>query len=145
MNRRHQPDLSRYTRFCRVCARIVLGTLFVFAGAAKVYDPGEFAIEIQRYQLLPWIPGVLAALYIPWLEMFAGALLLLKRLERGAILLIGCLLLVFTLALVSAMFRGLNIDCGCFGKAFTATGTILPLVRNILLLALTGFLWLAYR
>jgi hypothetical protein len=123
----------------------VLGTLFVFAGAAKVYDPGEFAIEIQRYQLLPWIPGVLAALYIPWLEMFAGALLLLKRLERGAILLIGCLLLVFTLALVSAMFRGLNIDCGCFGKAFTATGTILPLVRNILLLALTGFLWLAYR
>ena len=125
--------------------RLALGALFVFAGATKAYDPGAFAIEIQRYQLVPWILSALASAYLPWLEMLAGALLLLKRFERGALLVITFLLLVFTLALASAMFRGLSIDCGCFGKAFTATGTTVPLLRNIVLLVFAGILWVKSR
>ena len=109
----------------------------------KAYDPGAFAIEIQRYNLIPWIPGALAAVYLPWLEILVGALLVLKRFEQGALLLITCLLIVFTFALASATFRGLGIDCGCFGKAFAATGTIFPLVRNVLLLALQAFFGVA--
>jgi putative oxidoreductase len=128
-----------------VVMRMVLGALFVFAGATKAYDPGAFAIEIQRYQLVPWILSALASAYLPWLEMLAGALLLLKRFERGALLVIAFLLLVFTLALASAMFRGLSIDCGCFGKAFTATGTTVPLLRNIVLLVFAGVLWVKSR
>src|ERR1700740_3610313 len=69
MIRLDQPALSRFVKLCRVFVRIALGTLFVFAGAAKAYDPGAFAIEIQRYQLVPWVPGAIAALYLPWLEM----------------------------------------------------------------------------
>ena len=128
-----------------VSIRIVLGALFVFAGATKAYDPGTFAIEIQRYQVVPWIVGALASVYLPWLEMLAGALLFLQRFERGALLVITFLLLVFTLALASAMFRGLSIDCGCFGKALPATGTTVPLLRNLLLLVFTGILWIEYR
>jgi putative oxidoreductase len=129
----------------RLLARIALGGLFVFAGATKAYDPGAFAIEVQRYQIVPWIVDALASVYLPWLEMLAGALLLLKRFERGALLVITLLLLVFTFALASAMFRGLSIDCGCFGKAFTATGTTVPLLRNLLLLVFTGILWIEHR
>jgi putative oxidoreductase len=125
----------------RVLIRVVLGALFIFAGATKAYDPGAFAIEMQRYQLVPWILGALASVYLPWAEMLAGALLLLKRFERGALLVITLLLVVFTLALASAMFRGLSIDCGCFGKAFTATGTTVPLLRNLVLLVFAGILW----
>jgi putative oxidoreductase len=145
MGRLDRPAWLRFIKLGRAFARIVLGLLFVFAGAAKAYDPGAFAIEIQRYQLVSWIPGVVAANYLPWVELLAGALLFLKRFERGALLLITCMLIIFTLALASAMFRGLDIDCGCFGKVFTVTGTTLPLVRNVLLLALTGFLWLGNR
>jgi len=129
----------------RVFVRIALGAVFVFAGATKAYDPGAFAIEIQRYQVVPWILDALVSVYLPWLEMLAGALLLLKRFERGALLVITLLLLVFTLALASAMFRGLSIDCGCFGKAFTATGTTVPLLRNFVLLVFTGILWREHR
>ena len=136
---------SRVLRFSRLSARIVLGVLFVFAGVTKAYDPAEFAIEIHRYNLIPWLPGALASVYLPWLEILAGSLLILKRLERGALLLITVLLLIFTIALASATFRGLGIDCGCFGKAFAATGTVLPLMRNILLLAFTGLLWFDWQ
>ena len=132
-------------KLARLLMRVVLGALFVFAGATKAYDPGAFAIEIQRYQVVPWILGALTSVYLPWLEMLAGALLLLKRFERGALLVITLLLSVFTLALASAMFRGLSIDCGCFGKAFTATGTTVPLLRNLVLLVFTGILWMQHR
>lgn len=133
--------LPRVVRVVRVIARIALGALFVFAGVAKAYDPGEFATEIQKYNLLPWVPGVLVALYLPWLEILAGLLLALKIFEKGALLVLTVLLVIFTLALGSAMVRGLNIDCGCFGKAFTSTGTTIPLVRNLVLLILAGFIW----
>jgi putative oxidoreductase len=139
------PGSSRFIRFSALLVRIALGLLFIFAGATKALDPGEFATEIQRYNLVPWTAAVLVSAYLPWLEILAGALLILKRFDRGALLVITGLLLIFTLALASATFRGLNIDCGCFGKAFQATGTIFPLVRNILLLAFTGFLWFRSR
>lgn len=140
----NRPAWPRVAIFIRTFVRIALGGLFLFAGATKAYDPGAFAIEIQRYNLVPWIPGALAAVYLPWLEILVGTLLVVKRFERGALLLVTCLLLVFTFALASATFRGLGIDCGCFGKAFAATGTIFPLVRNVLLLAGAGFLWRGY-
>jgi putative oxidoreductase len=138
----HSPPWPRWVKLGRVFVRIALGALFIFAGAAKAYDPDAFAIEIQRYNLIPWVTAALVAVYLPWLEIMVGALLILKYLEHGALLLIAFLLIVFTFALASATFRGLNIDCGCFGKAFAETGTIYPLVRNILLLALVAFLWL---
>jgi putative oxidoreductase len=140
----NRPGWPRVASFLRALVRIALGGLFIFAGATKASDPGTFAIEIQRYNLVPWLPGALAAAYLPWLEILVGTLLVLKKFERGALLLITCLLLVFTFALASATFRGLGIDCGCFGKAFAATGTIFPLVRNVLLLAGAGFLWRGY-
>jgi len=133
--------MPRVVRLVRVIARIALGGLFVFAGVAKAYDPGEFATEIQKYNLLPWVPGVALALYLPWLEILAGLLLALKIFERGALIVLTVLLVIFTLALGSAMVRGLDIDCGCFGKAFTSTGTTFPLVRNLVLLILAGFIW----
>jgi putative oxidoreductase len=131
----------RLVKISRLLVRIALGALFVFAGATKAYDPGAFAIEIQRYNLLPWILAAVISVYLPWLEIVVGALLILNRLTHSALLLIGGLLLVFTFALASATLRGLDIDCGCFGKAFTATGTIFPLIRNVVLLGLTSFLW----
>lgn len=141
ISRPHVRGWPRFLNFSRVLVRIALGILFVFAGATKAYDPGAFAIEIHRYNLIPWLPGALASIYLPWLEILLGLLLILKRFERGALLLITGLLIIFTLALASATYRGLGIDCGCFGKAFAATGTIFPLLRNVLLLAFTGFLW----
>ena len=121
--------------------RIVIGALFVFAGATKAYDPAAFASEIQRYQLLPWLFGALLAAYLPWLEITSGLFLILGRFERGALLLVSVLLLTFTIALGSAIARGLSIDCGCFGKTFQSTGTVVPLVRNLLLLVGVGVLW----
>jgi putative oxidoreductase len=125
----------------RFLARLVLAVLFVFAGATKIYDPGTFAMELERYQLLPWKAGVAVSIYLPWLEFFAGLCLFVNRLKRGALFLITMLLVVFTFALASALVRGLSIDCGCFGHTIMSTGTLVPLLRNLVLLLFAGILW----
>ena len=125
----------------RFFARLALAGVFIFAGAVKIYDPGQFAIEVQRYQLLPWKVCAAIAIYLPWLELLSGFCLFLKSFERGALVLITLLLSIFTFALASALVRGLSIDCGCFGHAFTSTGTVVPVLRNLLLLFFAVILW----
>jgi hypothetical protein len=134
-----------FARAGRFFVRLVLAGVFIFAGAVKIYDPGQFAIEVQRYQLLPWKVCAVIAVYLPWLELLSGLCLFLKFLERGALVLIMLLLSIFTLALGSALVRGLSIDCGCFGHAFVSTGTVVPILRNLLLLLFAGVLWTKNR
>src|SRR5438132_12972215 len=121
--------------------RIVLAGLFVLAGGLKLLDPAAFAVEINRYQLIPWWSCALLALLLPWLEICVGIALLTRWFSRGALTWVTALLIVFSLALLSAMLRGLSIDCGCFGRLWQSTGTFWPLVRNVVLLAITVFLW----
>jgi putative oxidoreductase len=125
----------------RFLIRILFGRALCLRGSDKTFYPGAFAIEPQRYQSVPWIVGALLASYVPWLEILAGAFLLSKKTEWGALLVTTLILFIFTAALASAALRGLNIHCGCFGKAYTATGTVLPLVRNLALLGCTAVLW----
>jgi uncharacterized membrane protein YphA (DoxX/SURF4 family) len=121
--------------------RIVFAGLFVLAGALKLLDPAAFAMEINRYQLIPWWSCALLALLLPWLEIFVGIALLTHWFSRGALAWVTALLIVFSLALLSAMLRGLSIDCGCFGRVWQSTGTFWPLLRNLVLLGMTVFLW----
>jgi putative oxidoreductase len=141
---KQKRSLSRW-RLLEFLLKSALGLLFVLAGATKAWDPAEFAREISRFQLVPWTLAVWIAIYLPWLEMLSGMLLLFRRFERGSLLIITFLLGVFTLALGSALIRGINIDCGCFGQALVSTGVLFPLIRNMVLLLCSGALWIARR
>jgi putative oxidoreductase len=121
--------------------RILLGVLFLLAGGLKILDPAAFALEIEHYQLVPWWSCALLALFLPWLEVCVGIGLLVQPVWRGALAWATGLLLLFSAALLSAMLRGLNIDCGCFGRVWQSTGTFWPLIRNLVLLGMTFLLW----
>jgi len=125
-----------------IACRVILGGLFLIAGLTKAYDPAGFATEIQNYHLVPWVGGVLLALFLPWVEIFAAGALFLKRFQRGALLLISAMLIVYSAALISAMARGLNIDCGCFGRLISSTGIVWALIRNAGLMIPAGILWI---
>jgi uncharacterized membrane protein YphA (DoxX/SURF4 family) len=141
-----QPMASRrILRGCRFVLRILIAALFLFAAITKLFDPSLFAQQIANYQLTPW-PGTAAlAVFLPALELCVGICLLFGRWERGALVWLAVLLAIFSGALLSAIMRGLSIDCGCFGRSVENTGTLWPLIRNLLLLAVTGFLWFSRR
>jgi uncharacterized membrane protein YphA (DoxX/SURF4 family) len=96
---------------------LIVGGIFIYAGAIKALDPVQFASDIDNYKILPWPISVALAFYLPWLEIFCGLALVVRLLYRGALTILTALILTFTLATVAAKVRGLDITCGCFGHA----------------------------
>ena len=111
--------------------RLGLGGLLIVAGALKLRAPGAFATEIANYQLFPAVAPYVAAI-LPVLELVVGGALVVapRAWRRAAALAALGMLAAFTVAVGSAYFRRINIDCGCFG---TGGGpiTALTLARNV--------------
>jgi len=122
----------------RVLTTLVLfliAAVFIVAGVMKVLNPASFAEDIRNYRMVPWTADVVLALYLPWLEIIAGAALLWRKTRKGALLLVLLMLVGFLVALVSAWARGLNISCGCFGSGAKTGSLLLDVARDLVLLA----------
>jgi putative oxidoreductase len=128
-------------RIARLLLRVAIAALFLLASITKLIDPSSFAQQIANYELTPWPATAVLSVFLPSLELCVGISLLLGRWESGALVWVAILLMIFSGALLSAIVRGLSIDCGCFGRSMENTGTLWPLIRNLVLLAVTGFLW----
>ena len=104
-------------RFLFRIVDLVVGGIFIYAGAIKVLDPVQFANDIDNYKILPWSISAGLAFYLPWLEIFCGLSLIVRFLYRGGLSILIGLLLIFIGATIAAKARGLDITCGCFGHA----------------------------
>jgi uncharacterized membrane protein YphA (DoxX/SURF4 family) len=75
-------------------------------------------MSIEGFKMVPWWGTMALAYFLPWLEIIAGGALVLGVWSRQAATITFGLYSVFTFGLASALIRGLNIDCGCFGGLF---------------------------
>ncbi|HEY6871282.1 MAG TPA: MauE/DoxX family redox-associated membrane protein [Geobacteraceae bacterium] len=116
--------------------RLVLGGAFLYAGFVKIGEPSGFAGSIAAYRLLPYFGNYLAAAVLPWLEALCGVLLIAGYRPRAAASLVLVLTLAFMAVLVSALARGLDIDCGCFRHGGGKTSAWTALARDSILLAM---------
>jgi len=96
---------------------LVVGGVFIYAGAIKILDPVQFAFDIDNYKVLPWTLGVGLAFYLPWVELLTGVALIVHRFYRGALVILLAATAIFIGATIAAKTRGLDITCGCFGHA----------------------------
>jgi putative oxidoreductase len=112
--------------------RITISFVFIYAGAEKISDTESFAISISNYRLLPVLTLNFFAITLPWLEIITGILLLFGIAVKENSTIIFSMLSIFTVAIIISLFRGLSIDCGCFGKG-TQIG-LMKLGENILMI-----------
>lgn len=94
--------------------RVALGLVFVVASLDKIQNPENFATNIANYRVLPYRLINLAAIVLPWLEIITGSLLLMGLWVRATAMLTCSMLLLFSLAIIQALLRDLDISCGCF-------------------------------
>jgi len=120
---------------------ILIGALFIYAGAVKVIDPAAFMRDIDNYHMLPWSLGVGLGLYLPWLEIFCGLALITRVFYRGGVFIVTALMFVFIVASIVAKTRGLDISCGCFGHASQYLSFSWHLALDFLLLGGLLLLW----
>jgi putative oxidoreductase len=118
----------------------VIAGIFLLAGVMKIYDPQGFALAIMEYQLIPWWGIVVLAVYMPWLELLSALALFIPGWRRASLITLILLLVVFSLALVIVLLRGIDIRCGCFGIGFLDVSAPVALLRNLILLAGAGYL-----
>ena len=109
--------LPRFLADARVAtlARIAIGALFIYAASSKL-DPIKFAQEVNNYRLLPATLVNLVAVALPFVELLAGVMLVVGfRIRAGALTVVG-LLCGFIAAMAYVWAKGIDIECGCFGK-----------------------------
>ncbi|MBN2013074.1 DoxX family membrane protein [candidate division KSB1 bacterium] len=122
--------------------RIFLALLFLYAGVPKILNPAKFAEDIDNYRMLPYALVPIMAAVLPYLEVIAAGSLLTKRFRNGAALAMLAMSLMFEIAIGTAVFRGLDISCGCFvGPGEINTIGITRLLTESLLLGLTIFVY----
>jgi uncharacterized membrane protein YphA (DoxX/SURF4 family) len=114
--------------------RIILSLLFIFAGIEKISNPAGFSESIGNYKLFPSFLISFSAIILPWIELITGILLLFGISVKENAAIITTLLIIFTSAVIISLFRGLNIDCGCFGTQLGEKVGMLKVGENILLI-----------
>jgi uncharacterized membrane protein YphA (DoxX/SURF4 family) len=107
-------------------------------------EPMAFLDDIRSFEMLPDPYAGLFAVFLPWLEIFAGLAVISGVFRRGGLLVLNMSLVAFLAAIGIAWYRGIDIQCGCFGSSGGATSNYIELiVRDLVLLALG--VWLTFH
>jgi uncharacterized membrane protein YphA (DoxX/SURF4 family) len=116
-------------------ARWAVAGIFLAAAVPKILDPSGFAADISHYAMLP--DGLVnpLAVILPWIEAVMGLALLSGFSAEGGIALANLMLVAFLAAMGQAWFRGLDINCGCFGHSGARGEILLSILRDFGFLA----------
>lgn len=105
---------STFKKIISILLRLAIAGIFIYASLYKIKSPSAFAHQIYNYKMLnSWFINPMA-ITLPWLQLLCGVLLLINLWTKEANSLILAMLVVFQIAVASALMRGLNVSCGCF-------------------------------
>jgi len=94
--------------------RLLVGGIFIYTSLPKLLSPDEFARLVYGYRILHPDLVNIVGITLPWIELAAGAFLVLGIMPQSSAAVLGGLLLMFIGAGFLGLVRGLDINCGCF-------------------------------
>jgi putative oxidoreductase len=113
--------------------RWIVAAVFLAAAVPKVIDPATFATDIDNYRVLPDALIGPIAVGLPLIETIVGLALLTGIYARGAAIVAAGMLVAFAIAMIQAIARGIDLDCGCFGHVVEAQVGWMTVSRNVVL------------
>lgn len=122
--------------------KIVLGITFLLSAVPKLRMPHFFLSNIYGFEMVGPEFGVFLAVSIPWLEFVLAMLLLGDILASGALLLSAGMGAMFTCAQAAALYRGLDISCGCFQQTGAGKVSYLTLLKALAVFLMAAFAYL---
>lgn len=114
--------------------RLVVGGVYLYASYDKVLHPEVFLRFVHNYRILPLALETLFTLTLPWLEFMVGLFLVFGVLTEASALLTAGSLVLFLIAIASALLRHIDIECGCFFTAKSVKIGMDLIYRDALLL-----------
>jgi len=119
-----------------IAARLALGCVFIASGIAKLRQPYDFLGSVYNYELAGPDLGIAIAMVLPWLELLVGICLVGGIFVTGALLASIAMSAMFSVVLISALWQGLEISCGCLDPADPTIISYGTAARSISLLLL---------
>lgn len=134
---------------CLIYIQIVLVCIFTQSLAHKLHDIKRFNESVRNYRILHENFISTASLVMILFESIAIIALFFPKLYGLSLIVIFSLLSIFSLAIASALWRHVDITCGCFGDN-NFTISLVPLLRNLTLMSfcvigIYGFMQYGYK
>ena len=127
--------INRLGSAALLCTRLALGGTMLWAGWEKIPEPIFFVQTVHAYDILPGVLATPFAVVVPWIEVVIGLALVLGLWTRESALVSAALLVSFGVAIGINIYRGAEIDCGCFGAEGGRDSLPMALLQDLLLLA----------
>jgi hypothetical protein len=114
-------------------ASVVVGVVFLVAGAAKVVQGPVWTQQAAAMRVSPRVARV-----VPWWEVVVGSMLIAGLLSPGPALAAYVTLVVFTIRIVGLLRAGQAPPCACFGAWRIRPISWVDVARNAGLMALSA-------
>ena len=101
--------------------RALIGALFVLAGALKLGHFNDLAAAIAGFRILPEAVIAPLAVLLPFFEIGLGLYLIAGLFTRTSAIVAAVQLVLYSIAIASAVIRHIPANCGCFGPQDQAT------------------------
>lgn len=128
--------------YLALICRLTFGLIFIYASLDKIAHPDQFARIIYNYHLLPGSLVNLSALILPVSEFLAGLFLILGIFYKGSRNYLIILMLIFIVAIGVNVFRGINLECGCFTVSSKAKSAGISLILRDIVYLIPGLILL---
>lgn len=128
-------------RYFVLILRIGAGLFLIYAAQSKIFNMAQFAQAIRAYEIIPDSLSTIPAIIIPWIELYCGLLLIAGFYTRSSAAISASLMLIFTINVLIALLRGLDIDCGC-GASLSGVERVswTKIIENIAVIAILIFI-----
>ena len=128
-----------------VCV-VGLSGVFLTSSVLKLLDLPAFYQSILSFHLISGTLALIPVYIVPSFELVCGIALWIPMLKRGASVCLAFLMILFTLMLADAWQRGIDVSCGCFGKADAASFTAAKgIARDIVFFAMAAWVFFTSR
>ncbi len=95
--------------------RMFLGIVLFASAMLHLNNPYSFISDVGNYGLTGEPLSVFVAAILPFVQLVVGVALTFSFMQKGSMLLATAMFFVFAAVQGTAVWRGIDISCGCFG------------------------------
>lgn len=128
-----------------LACRLFFGIVFIYASLDKIAHPDQFARIVFNYHLVPGSLINIFALVLPMSELLAGICLITGFFYTGSRNYLLFLTVVFVVAIGINLYRGINLECGCFTVSSRAKTASLELILRDFAFFIPGLILLVSK